>query len=393
MRQQVQKIVAWHPVLTDHQAFTYQELACQSGLAVVVQVAKLEDEARRAQGWTDTRAKDIERQLIPRHGFLKYGIKYMLSNRRQVHIFGSAFENWRMMIILWLASLMRVEFYIVSEPYSHVYFGYLGDVSSLVGRLKAFLRPTLYKFYCRVICRGSAGVFAISRRAIQQFRKSGIPSEKIFPFGYFVPSERIDQNVASAIRAEQQCSLRVVFLGSLIKIKDIPTLLAGVCRAAELGASVRLDVYGPGDASQLDLGVHNVRYLGKIAFGKAQDYLGGYDLLVLPSHYDGWGVVVNEALCAGVPVLCSDQVGARVLLETFGVGQVFARGDAHALADLFVTLANRPERLQAMKSACAAAAEAIQPARAAAYMLEVLSAEPSARAGIPSPWYRGLPDR
>ena len=41
-----------------------------------------------------------------------------------------------------------------------------------------------------------------------------------------------------------------------------------------------------------------------------------------------------------------------------------------------------------MKSACAAAAEAIQPARAAAYMLEVLSAEPAARAAIPSPWYR-----
>ncbi|MFM2347075.1 MAG: hypothetical protein RL654_1828 [Pseudomonadota bacterium] len=131
-----------------------------------------------------------------------------------------------------------------------------------------------------------------------------------------------------------------------------------------------------------------MRYLGKVPFGKAQDYLGGYDLLVLPSHYDGWGVVVNEALCAGVPVLCSDQVGARVLVETFGAGQVFARGDEQALADLLVTLANRPERLQAMKSACATAAEAIQPARAAAYMLEVLSAEPAARAAIPSPWYR-----
>jgi glycosyltransferase involved in cell wall biosynthesis len=108
----------------------------------------------------------------------------------------------------------------------------------------------------------------------------------------------------------------------------------------------------------------------------------------LPSHYDGWGVVVNDALCAGVPVLCSDQVGARVLVETFGAGQVFPRGDVMALGEQIAQLAADPAKLQAMKAACAAAAEAIQPSRAAAYMLEVLSAEPHARAAIPSPWYR-----
>lgn len=388
MRPEVQRIVAWSPVLTDHQAYTYQELSRQSGLPVVVQVARLEDEARRAQGWTDTRVTGIERQLIPRDGFLSYGLRYLFSSRRQIHIFGSAFENWRMMIILWFASLLRVEFYIISEPYSRVKFGYLGDGSSFLGRVKSSLRPVLYKIYSRVLCRGISGLFAISRVAVDQYRISGVPAEKIFPFGYFVPTESADEDYYSVPRTEKLRSLNIVFIGSLIKIKGIPTLLAGVRGAVGSGASVCLDVYGPGDASQFDFDGDHVRYRGKIPFGKAQSYLSGYDILVLPSYYDGWGVVVNEALCAGVPVLCSDQVGARVLVETFGAGQVFPRGDEQALAEQLIALAANPAKLQAMKSACPAAADAIQPARAAAYMLQVLSAEPAARAAIPSPWYR-----
>jgi glycosyltransferase involved in cell wall biosynthesis len=34
------------------------------------------------------------------------------------------------------------------------------------------------------------------------------------------------------------------------------------------------------------------------------------DIFVLPSRYDGWGVVVNQALGAGLPIICSDAVGA-----------------------------------------------------------------------------------
>ena len=34
------------------------------------------------------------------------------------------------------------------------------------------------------------------------------------------------------------------------------------------------------------------------------------DVFVLPSRYDGWGVVVNQALAAGLPIITSDEVGA-----------------------------------------------------------------------------------
>ena len=40
------------------------------------------------------------------------------------------------------------------------------------------------------------------------------------------------------------------------------------------------------------------------------DYYAIADVLILPSDQETWGIVVNEALCFGLPVIVSDQVGA-----------------------------------------------------------------------------------
>lgn len=65
---------------------------------------------------------------------------------------------------------------------------------------------------------------------------------------------------------------------------------------------------------------------------RAREMIGEADLLVLPSHKEGWGVVVNEALMCGVPVLCSTNCGAQDLLDGGARGQVFEAGNARHLA-------------------------------------------------------------
>lgn len=387
MRPDVCRIIAWQPVLTDHQAFTYQELSNHSGLPVIVQVVRLEDETRRAQGWTDTRVTSIYRKLIPASCFLRYGLRLLRENRSQIHLFGSPFENPRMMLLLWMAALMRLDCYIISEPYSPVSFGYLSDQTAWKELLKTRLRPYLYRFYMLFLRRGLKGIFAISRLAMHQYAAAGMSTERLFPFGYFVPSESFKTPQYHSNAAPHQ-HLRIAFVGSLIAIKGLPTLIGAVRRAIDQGADLQLEVFGPGDPSAFDFDSEHIRHAGRIPFGYTQQYLLEHDLLVLPSQYDGWGVVVNEALCAGIPVICSDRVGARVLVETFGAGLVFPAGDEEALANLLMTLFREPEVLSKLKSACAVAAKAIQPSRAASYMLEVLSAEPVERIGIPSPWYR-----
>jgi glycosyltransferase involved in cell wall biosynthesis len=56
------------------------------------------------------------------------------------------------------------------------------------------------------------------------------------------------------------------------------------------------------------------------------------DVFVLPSRHDGWGVVVNEALGAGLPIIASDRTGAAHDLVQHGVnGFVTGAGDVEAL--------------------------------------------------------------
>ena len=152
--------------------------------------------------------------------------------------------------------------------------------------------------------------------------------------------------------------------------------------------SIHLDVYGSGDPSIFNFGGASVKYCGKIPFGNAQHQISAYDLLVLPSRHDGWGVVVNEAICAGVPVICSSNVGAQVLVDAFSVGMVFKQNDVDDLGKKLSILAKDRDKLNSMAVRCHAATQAIQPSVAAEYLLNIIEAPESARSSIPSSWYK-----
>jgi glycosyltransferase involved in cell wall biosynthesis len=65
---------------------------------------------------------------------------------------------------------------------------------------------------------------------------------------------------------------------------------------------------------------------------------------VLPSHFEPWGLVINEAMNAGKPVIVSDFVGAAPdLVQTGRNGWIFEHGNVPALAHCLQQAITRPD--------------------------------------------------
>lgn len=381
-------IVTWQAVLTDHQAFTYEALADLSGVKVLSHVVMIEDEARKKQGWLDVQVKSLNRLLIPKVNFFKYCFGVIKENQNSIHLFAAPFSDWRFIPCMLYAAWLNIDYFIISEPYSPKSEGYLSDTSLVLGRIKALLRPHLYKFYALLLRKSVSGVFAISRLAQLQFQLAGFPTSKLFLFGYFVPGQFGSKDVERfRLDRESRSTIKAIFVGSLIRRKGVD-LLVDVSKALLAQYSkISIDVYGPGNRDMLPSHLPNLSYRGAIPFGRAQEEMARYDLVLIPSRHDGWGVAVNEAILAGIPAICSDHVGAGALVDKFACGLDFKAGDHHGLLEVLRRIEDDPALLKSLTRQAISAREMIEPRTAARYMLAIIESPPLKRATIDSPWY------
>lgn len=380
------KIVTWQSVLTEHQVHTLRALQTIVGEPIEFVLGVRELAERRDQGWKKLRLDELSIHELPKHGWWQDAGLILARFPMAVHLFCGLWADRRFFPVMLRAQMAGIATSLMSEPFADSAVSYFGGRSTLSDRLKSFLRPFAYSIGGRLVASRNSSLFAISSKAVDQFRAIGFAPDRIFPFGYFVPRLQFETRGERPSSVSQ--ALRLVFVGSLIERKGLPVLMKAVELARKAGVEVIVDVYGPGDPSAYKPVPLGVFFRGDIEFGKAQQVISDYDFLVLPSFHDGWGVVVNEALLQGVPVLLSDAVGARTLVEVSGAGKVFASGKSGQLSGLLVELANAPEKIEACRMAARRFKSELLPEKAANYLYECLlyaGGESSYRPR--SPWY------
>jgi glycosyltransferase involved in cell wall biosynthesis len=380
------KIVVWQAALTDHQAYTFIELGRLCSEEIKFIVGKKIIPERIQQGWHATEIDDLVIYQLPRSGWLRQGMKLINDTNENTHIFDSMLGDKRIFFLMIYAQIMGLKTILIMEPYADKLISYFGDNLIWKDRIKFFLRPLVYQILGKLLASRTQAIFAISSKASCQLKAIGFHQDRIFPFGYFVPVGKGVKKTQDT--AEQKTTLQILFVGSLIARKGLISLLGAVRKAQNLGANLLLDVYGPGSPRDAMSFGRGINFCGAIPFGKAQEVISSYDLLVLPSLHDGWGVVVNEALLQGVPVIVSDAVGAKTLIEKSGAGAVYPAEDLDALASIFIKLSANPSVLYAWQKSAENFRNEISPKTAAIYMHECISYIFGDEKTRPkSPWY------
>ena len=116
-----------------------------------------------------------------------------------------------------------------------------------------------------------------------------------------------------------------LFCGQMIPRKGVDVLVRAFDALVVAGARARLllvgrradldDMLRPVSAATKD----RISYEGFITPDRLPEVFERADVFVLPSRHDGWGVVVNQAMAAGLPIICTEAVGAGFDLVRDGV--------------------------------------------------------------------------
>lgn len=211
------------------------------------------------------------------------------------------------------------------------------------------------------LVRGAAGALVLGTRARDSLVARGARAERIRVFANTVDvgawNDRADALAGrrDELRAALGASpgdLVVLSVARLAPEKGLSDLVRAVALAH--GAAPLLVVAGSGperdgltDEAHA-LGVRLV-LLGDVPWERLQEVYAAADVFALLSTREPWGVVVNEAMATGLPIVLSSTVGAAPdLLEEGGNGFGVPPGDAAAAGEALAHLASDPGLREAM---------------------------------------------
>jgi len=289
--------------------------------------------------------------------------------------------------VLCFVGYVRATFWIacLASKLSKAAFIFGADATSLTPRdgrnwkipIKRFFWPRLFRLADQVIVPSSDG---------RDFMCSlGIPRDHVSLTGdcvdndwWMTQSRQVDRAAVRASWGVSPNDTVIVFSAKLQQWKRPLDLLRAFAKAGLPNAHLLFVGSGPllpqlqSEAASLGI-ASRVRFLGFVNQSQLPAVYTAADLLVLPSEFEPFGLVVNEAMCCGCAAAASDRCGAaRDLVAPVSPELVFRCGDIDALAELMRKVTADPARLQALGGAGLAYIHTWSPGRNIAATFEAI---------------------
>lgn len=218
--------------------------------------------------------------------------------------------------------------------------------------------------YFRISMNSSFHYLALGKYAAKDMRRFGLFKNRIHMWGYFVSS-----STPQVSCRRRSGPLRVLWVGRMLPLKRVNTLIEAVSRLNEQGLDIRLRLVGDGvekgklcnlaierqrlinktniEGSNPNKTKNKIRFKKSVPIESVRELMREADVYVLPSNgYEGWGVVLNEAMLEGCAVIASRETGAGItLIEHKKNGLLFNSGNVNDLMEC-LRLLERDEDLR-----------------------------------------------
>jgi len=338
-----------HNILTPYMVPVFNEIASRPTLDIVVYSM---GESERNREWKVEGGVEF-RHVILRGSHFAFGdrdtstvhvnlsILQKLSRERPEVIVSSGYSSITNQLAFYSAKTAGIPFLLWS-----------GSTQGEKHWLKPALRPYLKWFVANV-----DGFIAYGSAARDYLICLGAPRAEISIAPNTVDTSFFKESVMRRNRVTIRKNLReqlglnasvlVLYVGQLIERKGVDSLIRAMS-IVQQKRDVGLVVVGDGrersSLTHLSRGLKEVVFTGNIQYRDLPDYYALADMLVLPSREEVWGLVVNEAMACGTPILCSSNAGcSRDLVKDSVNGFVFQPGDVNTLAQRIEELASDAE--------------------------------------------------
>lgn len=360
-------LIFWQNIISPHQLPYIKELSTiGSDIDVILVIEKRMDSHRSQMGWqVQYVQKSNNFKIVVSPSDVEINTLFTSYPKAQ-HFFSGIRGNAMVYKAFKISLNHEVKRYLIAEG------PFLYRFSKTAHYIKTLLKD--FKYYKNI-----SKVFAIGSHALNWYPKFNFKQNQVIPFSYVVEKPTDEKGVMPI------GPVKFLFVGGLIDRKGVDLLLDVLLN---INKEFSLDIIGDGDQKVIletfcsNNNLKNVQFIGTKSNDEIRNLYQNYDVHILPSRHDGWGAVINEALMAGLFVLCSDACGASELIHTKFNGIVFSHKKKDDLYNALLYSITHVDEIRDKKNKIKDWSTCIEGASIAKYFITALSSTTE----ITPPW-------
>lgn len=337
------KLCIWMNIPSHHQSGFFEALSNVDNLDLEVRYFHAISGQRSAEGWSKSYNYSEFEQCVDITDTPEGMLKTVPGANERIHIISANFKpelvsyfcenefkwcHWSEMPGIRLAELLN---------YNMSFFRLLNPLMLLLKRKEG-----------QRITRFAVGAFGQGVLAQRSFLWMGVPKQKLANL-FYAPIPLAKRDAAASIK--EFAKNRRVFLSvsALCKRKGIDILLKSFAQLRTKDWCLVLCGLDKADGEYQkltqSLGIQDqVLFLGAYPVDRIVEVYVASDVFILPSRFDGWGAVLNEAASVSLPLISTDLCGAAWhVIQPSENGYIVKAGSVYSLNKAMKHYVNEPE--------------------------------------------------